>query len=338
MWNTATSVGIVFQTQFCNSKGAELGYSDQSWEQGWKFYAKRSADCHRIFESVIGSNNPYIVKVVASQTANSWLTNQIMTFYNTSTYNPTGVRADALAIAPYFGGHIADSIGDARAVNTITIPQIVTSMHAAVFSQTQNMVIANKIVADRHKVRLIAYEGGQHLVGNRYQNDTILTKKLIAANRDPMMETIYCDMIDAWFNNGGKEFYNYSSMYKPNKYGSWGVLENTEQPLISSFKWKAFRACGITTGINISDYSSENTMDIELFPNPSSGKFQLSMDNNYSNKNSIVSIFYATGQKIYHAEITDKNHNIDISHHGKGIYFVRVTINKMILSKIILIV
>lgn len=329
-WNSVFS-----QTSYCNAQGAALGYSGQPWEQGWKFYAKRTADCHRIFETVFGANNSRLVKVVASQAANSWLGNQYMTLYNSPTYNPAGVKADALAIAPYFGGNIADSIGNAGAISSITVSQIVASMHAAVFSQMQPFVLAYNTVASNHQVDLIAYEGGQHLVAvnNTYLNDTTLTNKLIAANRDPMMQTIYCDMLDVWFNNGGKEFFNFSSVYKPNKYGSWGVLENTEQPLISSYKWKALNSCGIVTGLS----DPENLPDFELFPNPNNGQFRLSIDNKHLSNNCNVSVFNALGLIIHHVEIKEANHNINMSDQSPGIYFVCVNIGKAILTKKILV-
>ncbi len=264
-WNS-----IFSQNQYCNIQGALLGFSGQAWEQGWKFYAKRTADCHRIFETVFGASNPRLVKVVATQASNSWLGNQIMTFYNSNTYNPTGVKANALAIAPYFGASIADSIGNAGSVSSITVDQIVKSMHAQVYSVTAKNVAEYITVAKKYGVDLIAYEGGQHLVANTYQNDTMLTNKLIAANRHPLMQTIYCDMFNVWFNNGGKEFFNFSSIYNPGKYGSWGVLEHSEQSLRSSYKWMGIYQCGS----RVSTFAKEeNTIPDEFvldqnYPNP----------------------------------------------------------------------
>jgi len=317
-WNSVFS-----QTQYCNAQGAALNYTGQPWEQGWKFYSKRTADCHRIFETVFGANSSRLKKVVASQAGNSWLGNQIMTFYNSATYNPTGVKADALAIAPYFGGNIADSIGNAGAINSITIPQIVASMHASVFSQTQTAVTAYNTVANTHNVDLIAYEGGQHLVAvnNTYVNDTTLTNKLIAANRDPMMQTIYCDMLDVWFNNGGKEFFNFSSSYKPNKYGSWGVIENTEQPLASSYKWNAINLCGrdstISTTIDETIFS-----EIKIFPNPNNGQFTIQLPENYSDATTIE-IYNTLGELVFSKTENKKQITINVESLSEGIYFMK---------------
>lgn len=329
-WNSVFS-----QTQYCNAQGDTLGYTGQPWDKGWKFYAKRTADCHHIFETVFGVNNPRLVKVVACQAANSWLGNQIMTYYNDPTYNPANVQADALAIAPYFGGGIADSIGNAGAINSIAVSQIVASMHASVFNQTQSFVMAYNTVALNYNVDLIAYEGGQHLVAvnNTYVNDTALTNKLIAANRDSMMQTIYCDMLDVWFNNGGKEFFNFSSIYKPSKYGSWGVLENTEQPLITSYKWKALNSCGTVTGLS----DPENLSDFELFPNPNNGQFHLSFDHPHLIKNCSVSIFNTLGLIIHHIQIRDTDYSINMSDQPPGIYIVRVHIGHTIFTKKIVI-
>ena len=318
-WNSVFS-----QTKYCNEQGALLGYSGQPWEQGWKFYAKRTADCHRIFESVFGVNNNRLIKAVASQAANSWLGNQIMSYYNNATYNPSGTKANALAIAPYFGGNIADSIGNAGAINTITIPQILNSAHASVYSQTLSYVKSYKTVTDKLNMDLIAYEGGQHMVSVNYTNNQTLTDKLIAANRDPKMQEIYCDMFDVWFNNGGKAFYNFSSSYKPGKYGSWGVIENTEQPLAESYKWQALNQCAKENVITSNNAYSSSFNQIRLFPNPNSGRFIVER-NDIKNDQVLAEVFNSMGQKCGEKWLTDSKTMMEFHTLPSGIYWMKIS-------------
>ena len=105
VWNS-----IFPANAYVNNMGANLGYSGNPWEQGWKYYAKRCADIFSIFENQYANNNRFI-KVISSQAANDWLSNQILSHFNDPIYNPNQITADALAIAPYFGGGIADNIG-----------------------------------------------------------------------------------------------------------------------------------------------------------------------------------------------------------------------------------
>ncbi|MFM2207590.1 MAG: hypothetical protein RL213_1565 [Bacteroidota bacterium] len=318
-WNS-----IFAQSQYCTSMGAQLNYSGPPWEQGWKYYARRTADCHRIFGSVFGPDTVRLVKVVASQAVNSWLGNQIMNYYEDPLYNPTGVTADALAIAPYIGWQIADSIGNAGGIGTVTVPQILSALHAGVNSQTAPNTAAYKTVADNHQVDLIAYEGGQHLVSFDpvFSNDTVLTDKLIAANRDPLMQDIYCDMLDAWFGNGGGAFFNYSSIVRPTKYGSWGILEHSLQPLSASPKWQAYFHCGRDSSL-ASSYEIEDRDELYVYPNPGTGTFTFRTDLQMPSR-TLILVHDSKGRLCRIREASGQDIRLDLSDAAGGMYIVTV--------------
>lgn len=235
---------IFQQHAWCNARGAELGYPGPAHEQGYQFYAKRSADVHRIFEEVFGTDSPRLVKVVSSQ-ASAWVSNFILTRYTNPVFNPTGVVPNALAIAPYFGGGLADSIGAAGAITTTTVPELVELLRGRIHTQAQPGIAANKAVANAFGVDLIAYEAGTHLIATQaqYQTDTTLTNKILAANRDPAMEGVYCEYFDAWYGNGGGTMFHFTNIGIPGQWGSLGILDHTTQPLVSSAKWRGIRAC-----------------------------------------------------------------------------------------------
>ena len=86
-------------------------------------------------------------------------------------------------------------------------------------------------VADQHQLDLIAYEGGQHLVGHGgVENNEAIMELFIAANRDPRMETIYRTYLDGWRAQGGELFAHFSLAGAYSKWGNWGALEYINQP------------------------------------------------------------------------------------------------------------
>jgi hypothetical protein len=236
VWN-----GIFDQHHYAADTALALGYTGQPWERAWKYTAKRSADIFVIFEQEFVDDSRF-VKVVPGWAGNSWTTNYILERFAEPAYNPGGIKADAVAIAPYFAGGVANRIGDFGLIQSITIPAILDSMELALV-EAYAFMDDNKAVADNHGLDLIAYEGGQHLVATwPYIEDTTLTRKLIAANHHPRMEDLYCQYFNYWYDStGGGVFASFSSHGLYGKYGSWGVKEFMEDTL--SAKYVGLRNC-----------------------------------------------------------------------------------------------
>lgn len=74
--------------------------------------------------------------------------------------------------------------------------------------------------------------------GENIHNDT-LTQKLVAANDHPRMYDLYRKYLDAWFDNGGELFVAFAYFRRPDRYGSWGVLRNQDQPIEEAPKYRA---------------------------------------------------------------------------------------------------
>ncbi len=152
--------------------------------------------------------------------------------------NPYGITADALAITGYFGCS-ADDIARHGEVNTITVDEILTRTEHSM-TQTLYYLSQNKSIADQYVLPIIAYEGGQHLVatgGNK--NNSVLTSKLIEANRHPKMQMLHEKMFRAWFNYGGSHFSFYRLLSNYSKHGSWGALESLDQSVEEAYKYQA---------------------------------------------------------------------------------------------------
>lgn len=252
VWN-----GGFLQNQYAAAEGLALGYTGQPWERTWKYYAKRTSDVLQIFETEFQSAPDRLIKVVASQAASSWVSDYILDRMGEIQYNPTQIQADVLAIAPYFGGAVADVIGDAGLQSSITVPDILDSMQLSL--QTSfDIMDDQKAVADAHGLELIAYEGGQHLAASpTYHNDTAYVAKLIAANHDPLMQAMYCDYFNHWYDSTQAGiFVNFTSHGLYSKYGSWGVKEymnDTLNPKYLGLQNCVFSYNSIPSDINITD-------------------------------------------------------------------------------------
>jgi hypothetical protein len=76
----------------------------------------------------------------------------------------------------------------------------------------------------------------------------------------------------------------------------------------------------VTTGI------TENQLltGISLFPNPSEGKFRLTLNAWTNSEKNSVEIFNLAGKSIFRSDITDSQSDVDLTGAGKGIYLVKV--------------
>ena len=111
------------QVQYVEEQGLALGLSDDPYLAGLYYQAKRSAEIFQIFENEF-EDLSRLVRVISGQAGNPWVAQMLLEGLSEPTINPLGFNADALAIAPYFGGGIADYIGDEGLIESITIDEI----------------------------------------------------------------------------------------------------------------------------------------------------------------------------------------------------------------------
>lgn len=212
VWN-----GQFSQANWAEQKGLAMNLSTNPFQARLYFYSKRSVEVFRIFKNILGNS---IVRVLASQAANSWVSDQV------AGYNEAYKEADALAIAPYFGGYLGDiQHGPQTALKSVGA--VIEDCRTHIRGEVKSWMTASKQVADSYKLKLVAYEGGQHLVGvGGQENNDILTSLFIATNRSPLMTDLYKEYVQQWrsMTNGEMVFYNLIDKYS--KWGSWGLLEN----------------------------------------------------------------------------------------------------------------
>ena len=196
-----------------------MGLSANGYEAQLRYYALHSSRILAIWEDAFGADKDRVIGVYAAHAANDWTSETILSW--------EGVRehADVLAVAPYFGG-VLGSPERADAVADWSLDRLFGAVEEKVEGENKDFIESQARLADRFGVRLVSYEGGQHLVGSGgTEENEKLTELFIEANRDPRMTDIYLRHLKVWWNAGGDLYALFSSMGEPSKWGSWGLLE-----------------------------------------------------------------------------------------------------------------
>ncbi len=231
-WN-----GQFSQAGYVIEQGTALGLSSDAFQAGLFFHSQRAVEMFTIWENVFGGTDR-LVRVLASQAANAWTAEQVATWQNAYEH------ADAIAIAPYFSGNLngdfIGSVGNEAAVASMTVDQILGSAGEHIRGEVRSWIEANLDVTGQFGLELVAYEGGQHLLGvGGAENNEALTQLFIEANRHPRMGELYTEYLTQWQELGGGMFMNFSSTGEYSKWGSWGVLEYQDQDITTAPKYQA---------------------------------------------------------------------------------------------------
>lgn len=233
----------VWNTQFEQAKwAAEQGKKDfktnaddNTLRMNW--HGKRTAQICDIWKRTFGNQSNRVVCVLGAQAVNTWTAAQAL---DTPLWKGRpSIKMDAIAIAPYFGYYLGDpkNQNQVQSWNTDKVFQEINQGGAltggpsggAIASASQAMK-DYAAFAKQKNISLIAYEGGQHLVGHGgVENNQTITNLLIAANRDKRMYDAYSRYLNEWKNAGGGLFMHFSDTGVPSKWGSWGALEYIDQ-------------------------------------------------------------------------------------------------------------
>jgi hypothetical protein len=174
------------------------------------------------------------VRVLAAQAANLWTGTTVLDWKDSHRH------ADAIAIAPYFG-HRWGSPKTADKTAAMTADELVKALAQDV-ADARKHITAYAAEARKRKLRLLAYEGGQHLAGYQgAENNERLTRLFHAANRHEGMGDLYRRHLKDWAEAGGGLFCVFSSTGRYSKWGSWGLLEYAGQDPATAPKYRAIR-------------------------------------------------------------------------------------------------
>lgn len=232
-----------------------LGLQSDPVTSRLRFITRRSAEIFHIFALEFGLDaDARVVNVLPGFIVEDGNNNTLLEGFNDLSLNPNQAMPDVLAIGAYFGYPVADGIHFNDETESITPAEIVRRAREEILQSIPDpidpvelndsialMIERNRIVVQNHGIKLIAYEGGQHIVQNMgWANDPVLGQKTIEANRHPDMYWAYRELMDTWLNLGGELFVHYSLFRRPDiHWGSFGALEWTGQDQATSYKYQS---------------------------------------------------------------------------------------------------
>jgi hypothetical protein len=220
VWN-----GVFAQTRQAEQEGLARNLATEGFVAGRFRYAQRAVEMFADWSTVFADDPRRIVRVLGVQAVVPRSAEQILSF------GTTAKHADALAIAPYFGLPKFDSTpGTGRLTEEIFARghEIVDKAIAA--------AVAQKEVANRYGVRLIAYEGGQHLWS---RGGPAVGAEFLAANHDPRMRELYAYYLSEWQQKVGDLIVLYESVGGATPRGTFGMRDYSGQPIDEAPKMQA---------------------------------------------------------------------------------------------------
>ena len=232
-WSNETWNPAFPQAAYAIEQGTALDLSADPFQAGLFYHARRATELFAIATDAIGRDR--YVGVLAAQSANPWTGEQVATFEGAAAH------ADVLAIAPYI-----DGFGDpatAATIRELTVRQLLRRMRRVVEGPLRTSTEENRSVATANGLDLVAYEGGQHLVGVLgAENDARLTALFTDANRAAGMARLYRRYLRMWSEaSGGGLMVHYLDVSDYGKWGSWGARETQLQGLWQAPKARALR-------------------------------------------------------------------------------------------------
>ncbi|MCA8960129.1 MAG: hypothetical protein KDC38_06430 [Planctomycetes bacterium] len=225
VWNLSYPQAI-----YCQGQGVSQALSTDPYQAQLFYYSKRAVQIFDIFETVFGGTSR-LQRVLAGQLVNPWVGEQAVIFENAFE------SADVLAMNVYLGYPLGTSL--TPVIESWTSADVHQAMIAEI-PDIMSQVQGNMTTATTYGLELVAYEGGQHLVGvGIFEQDPSLAAIFHAANRDPGMYDVYTQFLQAWEAQGGGALLHYYQAGVPNQFGSWGAIEYQDQDLAEAHKYRA---------------------------------------------------------------------------------------------------
>ncbi len=227
VWN-----GQFEQCRYAQEKGKALLPDEQPWVCGWAWTSHRSREIFQIFEKEFGGTDR-LVRVLASQAANSYVSEQLLK------YSDVSKVTDALAIAPYFMNCIPKEYAEEFIRGGVS--GALDHLEKQALPQSIEWMKKQKELADQYGIDLVCYEAGQHLVGLWGANDREeLNAICLEANASERMGKLYDAYFKAWEDVGGGLMCHFSSTGNWSKWGSWGLFRWADEKTEDSPKYQAF--------------------------------------------------------------------------------------------------
>ena len=253
---------VEFSNEVWNWQFKQARYAMEEAKKRWgqegnarmDWYGMRTAQMCNIWKEVFADQKNRIICVISTQTGWKGLEKKVL---NCPLWVAEGNQPcyqqgiSAYAITGYFGGSLGvkknqlvvkswlnqTDGGFSSAFKQLKQGGLFTDKRQRSLEDTLKLFTYHQQVAKEKGLQLVVYEGGQHIVGVKaVKNDSQLNNFFIELNRRPEMYELYLELLNSWQQSGGGLFMHFSDIYRPNKHGSWGALENLEQPASPKYK------------------------------------------------------------------------------------------------------
>lgn len=217
IWNSAFR-----QFRYMIEKGQAQKLSGDQYQAGLRYFSKRSVQIFKLFEQVFGGTER-LVRVMPGQAANDYVVQEQLSYEKAYEYT------DAIALAPYFGASLGAPGAD---TDKFSVAKLFAKLRKDALPEAIDWMQKHARVASKYKLDMLAYEGGQHLVGYHGQENNKKLDALFAkADVNFQMGSLYDRYFAEWKKAGGKTFVYYASVTRPSKWGRWGIANklNTKE-------------------------------------------------------------------------------------------------------------
>lgn len=255
--NRGRKVYVEYSNEIWNAQFSQGDWVEQQGQLAWpavpesgftkriNWYGKRTAEICDLWKTTWGAEASRITCVMAGQSANDWISTQALDcpLWEHGPCVNHGIMA--VAIAPYFGYYLGAPEHEAEVQQWTTqsdggLGQLFTELltggvlsggpSGGALHDAFRQIESHASVAATYGLKLVAYEGGQHLVGvGNVVNNSAISSLLMAANRDARMKTVYTQYLNGWRSRGGQAFVHFLNVHPYSKWGSWGALEYLDQ-------------------------------------------------------------------------------------------------------------
>jgi hypothetical protein len=219
-WN-----GMFKQFQYCIDQGQALNLPGQSmepgnnkWYQGWAYHVYAAVRHFAEFDTVFAdAPEGRLIKVLGGFIGNPACTEHHLRVLEDPRVNPDKVEVDAYALAPYFGHSV-----DGSAENVFELLR--EDLHEKVVPKLEK----HRKLVDAAGLKMVAYEGGQHLLENADQ-----------ANAKPEMYEMYREYLNTMSIYFDGVFAHYVHVGANPPKHMWGALRYTGQNASEAPKYRA---------------------------------------------------------------------------------------------------
>ncbi len=264
-WNLGFPVAKVLLERARTEWPQEVAKGTRDDQLSLNYYAKRSVQICQMVKTEFGNAASSVKCVVNTQAAVPNTTDTVLgcKIAQQDLGNACASHFDAVAIAPYFAHYLGDlkyrdeikgwfanaDMGVSRWFEEIlglsadgkaTTPPLAKLSSGATLgavAMAKSWVQSSKLVADKYKVPLWAYEGGQHITQLPYDKDPQFFPVMKAVNRDPRMAQAYDRMMQDWISAGGQTFVYFTHVDIAKTWGIFGLKESPADD--AAPKWQA---------------------------------------------------------------------------------------------------